>query len=215
MAIILLQFLILAICFLSACSTIPLSLLNLDKSHSQAVLVESKGTKAIVSLWQKNGHWEKVIQSPAVIGRKGLAGAGLKKEGDGKTPQGMFEVKRAFGYDHTLATGIDYKQVNANDLWVDDVDSVDYNQWVSSTKAKSFEKLRRNDNLYRIGVVIEYNTNPIIKGAGSAIFMHIWRSYYKPTAGCVALPMRHLRKIVSKLNNDHKPVIIIGDAHGS
>ncbi len=208
------NFLWLAI-ILSGCTTVPTSIQRLDPSHTQAILVKASGIHAKVSLWERNKAWIRTYAADAVIGRNGLAKIDAKKEGDGTTPQGVFNLTRAFGYDTTLATGLNYRQVTSEDVWVDDVNSNDYNQWVQTTTATSFEKLRRDDHLYRMAAVIEYNTDTIVKGNGSAIFMHIWRKYYKPTAGCVALSERNLKRILSKLNVERKPVIILEDSHGS
>ena len=75
--------------------------------------------------------------------------------------------------------------------------------------AKSFERMRRSDGLYQYGIVIGYNRHPVISGAGSAIFMHVWRGYNSPTSGCVAVNQRYLRKILHWLNRQEKPVILL------
>ncbi len=88
--------------------------------------------------------------------------------------------------------------------------SMQYNQWVRGTPAAgSFERLKRPDDLYQYGIVIGYNMHPVIPGAGSAIFMHVWRRYDSPTAGCVALNQRNLRKILRWLDRQYQPVIIL------
>lgn len=198
----------------SSCATVPSSLTRLDPSHTQAIVVEADGLKADITLWEKVAQWQKIYQVRGILGRSGLAKPDEKREGDGKTPQGVYALKRAFGYDKSFDTKLDYRQVTKSDLWVDDPKASDYNQWVKTTNAASFETLRREDDLYEMALVIEYNTDPVINGNGSAIFMHVWRNYYKPTAGCVALSSRNLRKILAKLNPTHKPVIILEDAHG-
>jgi len=145
-----------------------------------------------------------------VIGRNGMAATGDKKEGDGKTPSGIYALGPAFGYAPTIVTGIVYHQATDLDFWVDDMNSLQYNQWVrGSPAAKSFERMKRQDDLYQYGIVIDYNTHPIIPGAGSAIFMHVWRNYHSSTAGCVALNQRYLRKILHWLDKQYQPVIIL------
>jgi len=106
-----------------------------------------------------------------------------------------------------------YRQVFDDDIWVDDPDAPDYNQWVkrNNTAAKSFEKMKRDDDQYKYGVVIEYNTSPVVKGHGSAIFLHIWKAKNKPTAGCVAVSEKDLLKILSWLDPGARPVIILGN----
>lgn len=150
----------------------------------------------------------------AVIGRNGLAPSGEKREGDSRTPSGTYALGTAFGYFPSVKTGLDYLQTGADDFWVDDASSDQYNQWVKgSPRANSFEKLKRDDGLYKLGVVIEYNTHPVVPGAGSAIFLHVWRHYDHPTAGCVALSERHLRRLLRHLDKTSQPVIILEEGH--
>ncbi len=206
---------------LAGCAAaVPPVLDTLGPSHQQAVLVRSdhrRQTHASLTLWEKhNSSWQRTYQVvPAMLGRTGLASPGEKKEGDGHTPSGVYDLRTAFGYYPALATGLDYRQAGPEDLWVDDAAAPEYNQWVKSpARAASFEKLRRDDHLYEIATVIEYNTAPTVPGAGSAIFMHIWRRYDHPTSGCVALSERHLRRILKILDKSKEPVIILEEGHG-
>jgi L,D-peptidoglycan transpeptidase YkuD (ErfK/YbiS/YcfS/YnhG family) len=183
----------------------------------QVVVVQSiKGEvfKAHVSLWQKQGNeWRIANQSmEAVVGIKGIAAKGEKREGDGKTPSGIFELEKSFGYAPTIDTRMKYTQVTDQDIWIDDVHSKDYNQWKSIHEVKdvkSFEQLKRNDELYMAAIVIEYNTSPVVPGLGSAIFLHIWRNFDKPTAGCVALSKENVLKLLKWLDPVAKPLIAI------
>jgi len=146
----------------------------------------------------------------AMVGRKGIAPLNEKREGDGRTPSGIYPIGPAFGYASSFNTKLVYRQSTKNDFWVDDVNSRQYNQWVTGTPdAKSFEKMHRSDDLYKYGAVIEYNTDPIVPGNGSAIFMHIWRAPDKSTSGCVALSPRSLRKVLGWLDSQRHPVIIL------
>jgi L,D-peptidoglycan transpeptidase YkuD (ErfK/YbiS/YcfS/YnhG family) len=105
-----------------------------------------------------------------------------------------------------------YRQVTSDDLWVDDINADDYNRWVTrgATRASSFEVMRRKDDLYKYGIVVEYNTNPVIKSYGSAIFIHIWRGKGKPTAGCVALSEEDIIRILRWLNPAARPLVVMG-----
>jgi L,D-peptidoglycan transpeptidase YkuD (ErfK/YbiS/YcfS/YnhG family) len=207
--------LFLSLLFLSGCTPItPKSLQALDQSISQAIIVHpvpKNSNQAQLSAWQRQGiAWHRVYCVSAVIGRKGLAAAGEKKEGDGKTPSGTFALGPAFGYASSMDTGLPYRQATDNDFWVDDVRSLQYNQWVSGRpSAISFERMKRQDGLYQYGIVIGYNIDPVIPGAGSAIFMHVWRGYNSPTAGCVAINQRYLRKVLRWLSRQYQPVIIL------
>jgi L,D-peptidoglycan transpeptidase YkuD (ErfK/YbiS/YcfS/YnhG family) len=68
----------------------------------------------------------------------------------------------------------------------------------------------RPDGLYRHGIVVEYNSRPVVAGKGSAIFVHIWRGAGEPTAGCVALAEGELREITAWLDPEKGPVIVLG-----
>ena len=105
-----------------------------------------------------------------------------------------------------------YVQMTEEDIWVDETDSPDYNKLVKKgmTQAASFEKMKREDHLYKYGIVIEYNTNPIIKGKGSAIFIHLLRGPDKPTDGCVAINEKNMIELLGWLDPAKKPMILMG-----
>ena len=132
-----------------------------------------------------------------------------------KTPSGIFPLQLTFGYDNIITTKMPYRQTLADDLWVDDVNAVDYNRWVKSktTSAKSYEKMRREDNLYKYGIIIEYNTNPVIKGYGSAIFFHVWGGKDVTTEGCVAVSEENIVRILGWLDPQAKPLIVMGNEY--
>jgi peptidyl-dipeptidase Dcp len=171
-----------------------------------------------ISPQRKEGERWTVVKGvmPAVVGRNGIAHADEKREGDGCTPSGVFPLRLAFGYAPTMLTGLDYRQATSESLWIDDPHSYDYNQWVEGKSlATSFERMRRDDDQYKIGAVIEYNTEPIVPGRGSAIFLHLWddragsTGKIAPTAGCVALAERDLSDILRWLDRRQQPVIWI------
>ena len=120
------------------CSSItPKTLQGLDASILQVILVSPNKKvldQASLSAWQKQGNsWHRLYFVSAVIGRNGLADAGDKKEGDGKTPSGIYPLGPAFGYASSIDTGLLYRQATDNDFWVDDVHSMQYNHWVHGT----------------------------------------------------------------------------------
>lgn len=199
------------ICLMGCSTVVPWTVDHLTSQHQQAVYVKlTDKSRASLSLWQREARgWTRRRQCSAVVGRSGVAVEGKKREGDGFTPGGVFNLGPSFGYDPHIITGLDYVQVTDHDFWVDDVSSDDYNKWVKATHAKSFEVLRRSDNLYSMAAVINYNMNPIVPGNGSAIFLHIWRNYYHPTSGCVAVSARQMRQLLKQLRRQLNPVIII------
>jgi len=203
------------ILLLSGCvGTKTPQILSTLSHHNQVLIVNpihKRSSYGFISAWENAGScWKKVYMARAVLGRNGLAPLNAKQEGDGKTPSGVYSLANAFGYAATIVTKLNYRKITDQDFWVDDVHSVQYNQWIhGKPQAKSFEHMYRNDKLYRLGVVIEYNTQPIVSGKGSAIFLHIWRTYYKPTSGCVALSERNIRKILTWLDKSKTPVIVL------
>jgi L,D-peptidoglycan transpeptidase YkuD (ErfK/YbiS/YcfS/YnhG family) len=86
--------------------------------------------------------------------------------------------------------------------WCDDVNSKFYNKQIEINKKISYEKLYRKDNVYDIIVVLNYNINPIIKGKGSAIFLHVAKKNYKKTQGCIALKKNELLNLISKIKKN-------------
>ena len=190
---------------------------------TQVILVRERRSLSspgyfVYAVEKEHDHW-KWVSGPmeATIGKNGFALPGEKREGDGKTPSGVFSLKRTFGYDKTVKTKMPYLQASEEDLWVDDPNAPDYNQWVKQgeTNAVSYEKMKREDGQYRYGIVIEYNTNPVIKGHGSAIFFHVWKGKEFPTSGCVAVSGEDIVKIFEWLDPSASPVIIMGIINGS
>lgn len=166
-----------------------------------------------VALEKKENHWV-VKQSPIVarIGKNGFAQPQLKEEGDGKSPTGIFRLGKLFSYEKQLHTLMENAQTTKEDKWIDDVNSPDYNTYISgSTDAKSYENLLLNNDIYKYCTVIEYNTNPVIKGKGSAIFFHlgIKKPYF--TLGCVAINEEYMKLMVDWLNPKLNPSIIMGN----
>jgi L,D-peptidoglycan transpeptidase YkuD (ErfK/YbiS/YcfS/YnhG family) len=167
----------------------------------------------IFALEKQGGKWKKAWKSfNGVIGKNGFAKLDEKREGDGKTPSGIYSLNMTFGYSESIQTKMPYRQAFSNDLWIDDVNAVDYNRWVrkENTRALSYEKMKRNDNLYKYGIIIEYNRSPVIKGLGSAIFFHVWRGENTPTEGCVAVSEEDIVRILDWLDPSAKPLIIMG-----
>ena len=162
------------LCFWSVkwlCGQIPNTLQGLDRSIARpSLFIQLIKIPFKLKLAHGKGRdkrWHRIYLVSAVIGRNGLAAAGEKKEGDGKTPSGIYPLGPAFGYASSIDTGLAIPSGTDLDFWVDDVQSMQYNQWVSGMPvARSFERMKRSDNLYQYGIVIGYNTHPVIPGAG-------------------------------------------------
>jgi L,D-peptidoglycan transpeptidase YkuD (ErfK/YbiS/YcfS/YnhG family) len=178
---------------------------------SQIIVVKSLGsTQANMTLCQRHGAiWKAMFPSSfrAVIGKNGMALVGKKKEGDLKTPAGLYPIGEAFGT-QPLALKMDYKYITTNDKFIDDVNNKRYNTWVSgSTDAKSYESMLIEP--YTYGAIVNYNINPTIAGKGSAIFIHLWRSPNSPTAGCIAIEKRHLLMMLHWLDKAQHPYLLV------
>lgn len=189
---------------------------QVDSGQLLVVIGEGKGNfhARLYALEREGSGWRRYLGPVrAVVGRNGFAASGEKVEGDGKTPSGIFPLELVFGYDPASTIRMPYRQATAADLWVDDVDSPDYNTWVrrGDTAAKSYEVMRLPDRRYRHGIVIGYNRYPIVKGKGSAIFVHVWGESEGPTAGCVALDEGQLVAIIDWLDPAQKPMIVMGN----
>jgi len=171
--------------------------------------------------------WEAFCDNiPAVIGKKGLGwGRGLhppdscvgsiKREGDGKSPAGMFLLGTAFGYappDEVAWIRLPYRQATDCLQCVDDPHSPYYNELVDTTEVKqvwkTHEEMRRQDGLYRLGVVVKHNADTPVAGLGSCIFLHIWKGPHEGTSGCTAMGEERMEWLLRRLDPSANPVIV-------
>ena len=138
----------------------------------------------------------------------GKAGVNKKiKEGDGITPKGVFKITKIYyraDKIKVIKTNIKKIRITKNMGWCDDPASRFYNRQVKLPSKFSHEKLYRNDDLYDLIAVLNYNTDPVIKNKGSAIFMHVSESSYKKTEGCIALKKDDLIKILMQIKKNTK-----------
>ena len=139
-----------------------------------------------------------------------LGKAGIKKktkEGDQVTPKGIFKVIKIYYRKDKIKkiiSPIKKIQIKKNMGWCDDPKSDLYNQQIKLPSKFSYEKLYRKDGLYDIILVLNYNTSPIVKKKGSAIFIHIAKRKFKPTEGCIGLKKNDLIKLLKKIKKNTK-----------
>jgi L,D-peptidoglycan transpeptidase YkuD (ErfK/YbiS/YcfS/YnhG family) len=129
------------------------------------------------------------------------------KEGDNITPIGIFKIIKVYYRQDkikNLKISIKKIKIKKNMGWCDDPKSNFYNQEIKLPHKFSYEMLHRNDRIYDLLAVLNYNTNPVVKNKGSAIFIHIAKKNYKPTAGCVALKKNDLIKLLQTMKKNTK-----------
>lgn len=113
-----------------------------------------------------------------------------KREGDGATPAGVFALRRVlWRADRRAApvTALPCRAIRPEDGWCDWAEDPLYNRPVTLPYPARHERLWRADPLYDILVVLGHNDDPVVPGAGSAVFLHLARADGGPTEGCVGL----------------------------
>ncbi len=152
--------------------------------------VSRKATRGV--LLQSRARW------PCALGRSGIGAR--KREGDGATPLGCYRLVAVLYRADRRArprTGLPVRAIRAADGWCDDVCDRNYNRAVRLPYPGRSEALRRDDGVYDLVVVLSHNSRPRVRGAGSAIFIHVARAGFLPTEGCIALEAEALERIIS------------------
>lgn len=138
---------------------------------------------------------------PVALGRSGIKAN--KREGDGGTPRGIFRPRRLWWRaDRAVRprTQLPVRRICADDGWCEDPRDRHYNQPVRLPPEHPGDRLWRTDRLYDFIVELDHNTRPRIASRGSAVFVHVARPGFAPTAGCVALTAPALRRLLSRLS---------------
>jgi D-aminopeptidase len=210
--------------FLAVTSPVP-------AESRQMVLSVSAGwnqTRAILQAWERpspGAPWAPVgAPIEASLGRSGLAwGRGLhpqglggpeKREGDGKSPAGVFDLRLVTGYAKTAPVGtrMPYRQATATVRCVDDPRSLHYNRLADEATAKkgwsSAEDMRRKDDLYRLVVWVGHNDVPVVPGGGSCIFLHLRSGPEDTTSGCTAFKPEPMERLLRWLDPAARPVLV-------
>ena len=170
----------------------------LPRGADRILFVEAHGNTAdIYALRLRDNTWSIAFTAQGYVGRNGVAFE--KREGDGKTPLGLFKLGTGFGLLASRCSSLPYRVLTDDDVWVDDSNSAYYNRWMSNAFSgrdwNSAEQLAGEKTAYRYALVVEYNTQSPVPGAGSAIFVHCSKN--KPTAGCISMPEKDMLKVLS------------------
>ncbi len=197
-------------------------------SQQQIILViadDFNATSADLYLFESDA--DQVFHStkapiPVNLGRNGLGwGIGsytiahapnepFKQEGDGKAPAGIFTFGTAFGYARHAAISMPYQHSSDDLVCIDDSDSSHYNRIVHVNRMhtiKSFEWMKRDDQLYKMGIMVNHNMAQQRK-RGSCIFMHVEKGAGKPTSGCTSMNAADLESILQWLDPEKAPLLI-------
>jgi L,D-peptidoglycan transpeptidase YkuD (ErfK/YbiS/YcfS/YnhG family) len=137
---------------------------------------------------------------PVALGRGGIKAN--KREGDGATPRGVFRLKRLWwraDRHPRPRTRLPLRRIRPEDGWCEDPDDRHYNRPVLVPKNSKADRLTRADRLYDFIIELDHNTRPRIAGRGSAVFIHIARPGFAPTAGCIALTLPALRRLLAQV----------------
>ncbi len=211
----------------AATTLLPEPYRDILANAQQALVVTVAGWNSVDGSMRRfekqDGKWQPVGDKfPIVVGKSGLgwdaitepptaSGQPMKKEGDGRSPAGIFKITELFGFEPSLEASMPYHPLTEYTECVDDSSSQSYNQIVELKDFphpdwSSSEKMRTID-VYRIGAVVDYNS-PKVPDAGSCIFLHIWKGPGHGTAGCTAMEEDHVKELAGWLDEKKQPVLI-------
>ena len=146
---------------------------------------------------------------PVALGRGGIKAN--KREGDGGTPKGSFRPRQLWwraDRHPRPRTLLAVRAIGPEDAWCEEPSSRHYNRPVRLDRAHSGDRLKRDDQLYDFIVEIDHNSSPRIKGRGSAVFLHLARPNFGPTAGCISMTKSAMLRLLQRLGPETK--ILIG-----
>jgi L,D-peptidoglycan transpeptidase YkuD (ErfK/YbiS/YcfS/YnhG family) len=142
------------------------------------------------------------------LGRGGIRAN--KREGDGGTPRGIFRPRQLWwraDRHPRPRTFLPVRAIRPDDAWCEDPQSRHYNQPVRRDRGQGGDRLRRDDHLYDFIVEIDHNSSPRIAGRGSAVFLHLAREDFSPTAGCVSMTEGAMLRLLRRLG-PHTRIVI-------
>lgn len=145
---------------------------------------------------------------PVALGRTGIKAN--KLEGDGATPRGRFRPRRLWWRIDRMArpqTRLPSRRIRPDDAWCEQPHDRAYNRPLKLPPGSPADRLWRADRLYDLIVEIDHNTRPRVAGRGSAVFIHVARSGFSPTAGCVALDARALGRLLKQLGSKTRIIV--------
>lgn len=145
---------------------------------------------------------------PVALGRGGIKAD--KREGDGGTPRGSFRPRRLWwraDRHPRPRTALPVRAIRPEDAWCENPRSRHYNRPVRLERDQAADRLRRGDHLYDFIIEIDHNTAPRVRGRGSAVFLHLARPDFSPTAGCVSMAKSAMLRLLERIGPQTQIVI--------
>jgi L,D-peptidoglycan transpeptidase YkuD (ErfK/YbiS/YcfS/YnhG family) len=145
---------------------------------------------------------------PVALGRGGIRAN--KREGDGGTPRGSFHPRKLWWRADRFPrprTFLSTRAITPTDAWCEDPNDRHYNRPIRVARNHEGDRLRRADHLYDFIVEIDHNTRPRVAGRGSAVFLHLARENFGPTAGCVSMTRSAMLHLLRRLGPRTRIVI--------
>lgn len=223
----------LKILVLALFAILPAAAFQLPANSTQVLIGVSEGwndSTVTLRFYEKNaGKWQPASEPwKARLGKNGSiwgkgihpvpAGAATKKEGDMRSPAGVFSIGGAWGYDVSIRKHPElyYRQVTPRDLWVEDPASPQYNRNVildrdPATAWEKKQQMKQNDAAHSLKLFIAHNAAPkVVPNEGSSIFFHVWRrGGAAPTAGCTTMEKPKLQWLISKIDPTRRPLYVL------
>jgi len=218
---------------LTVMAVLPAAAFELPAGSGQCLVGKAAGwnsSEVTLTLYEKAGGAWKPVATPwkGRLGKSGLVwgkgmhpvpgGVATKKEGDNRSPAGVFSIGGAWGYDASIQKHpkLFYRKVTARDLWVEDPASPQYNRNVvldhdPATAWEKKQQMKQDDAAHSLKLFIAHNAPPAVTpGDGSSIFFHIWRrGGAAPTAGCTTMEKPKLQWLISKIDPTKRPVYVL------
>jgi L,D-peptidoglycan transpeptidase YkuD (ErfK/YbiS/YcfS/YnhG family) len=145
------------------------------------------------------------LSIPVSLGRGGIRAD--KREGDGGTPRGLFQLRQLWWRADRAPrprTRLPVRPIRPDDAWSEDPADRRYNRAFRRGSDESGDRLWRDDHLYDFIIELDHNTRPRIAGRGSAVFIHLARDGFLPTAGCVGLKRDRLVRLLERVGPNTK-----------
>lgn len=205
--------------------------LLIPETTEQLIVVTTDGwdTKnAQLSVFEKDNDTWNAVKTPiyCTVGKNGVGtGRGIinipeltgieKKEGDGKSPAGLFELPYAIGYlppDSVSWIALPYKQMDEYDICVDDGSSAYYNSIIDKRDHdedyNSYEKMLLTKPYYKYGIFVAHNSDPKVENGGSCILIHLWDYEGQPTIGCTSMSEEDMTYLLKVLKPEKNPLLL-------